>query len=131
MAPLLFHKDVFIPPHAQRPLHEGPLRYGTHATNVASGGGGHQAIELPAEFQAKGAILVEAELNPTTGAVEKQVWRQRLDDEWDLCFPMLPGGFVKTVWLNHRTDTHKTLNKAKFVGGYQWRCMKNKLALNS
>lgn len=124
---LLFHKDVYIPDHAKVPLHEGALRYGHHATHVAAGGGGHAEITLPLEFSAKNAVLVEVELNSRTGAVEKQVWRQNLCSEWDLCFPMIAGGFIKTVWLNHKTDTHKTLNKGKFVGGYQWRCMKNKL----
>jgi hypothetical protein len=127
MAPLLFHKDVFIPDFAKVPLHEGPLRYGNHAKNVTAEGGQHKSIPLPEMFVAKNATLIEVEVNPVTGEVEKQVWRQPLDNEWDMCFPMIAGGFVKTVWLNHRTDTHKTLNKAKFVGGYQWRNMRNKL----
>lgn len=125
--PLLFHRDVYIPDHAKVPLHEGALQYSKHAQHVASGAGDYDAIELPKEFSGRNATLIEVELNERTGAVEKQVWRQKLNDEWDLCFPMLAGGLVKTVWLNHRTDTHKTLNKAKFVGGYQWRCMKGKL----
>lgn len=127
MSFLLFHKDVFIPEHARRPLHEGALRYGSHATHVTTSGGGHEDIELPKRFAASDATLIEVELDAKTGEVLKQVWRQRMNDEWDLCFPMLAGGFVKTVWLNHRSDTHKTLDKSKFVGGYQWRCMKNKL----
>lgn len=126
-APLLFHKDVFIPDFAKKPLHEGSLRYGTHARNVSSDGGQYRGIALPAVFIAKNATLIEVELNPVTGEVEKQVWRQPLNAEWDMCFPLLSDGFVKTVWLNRRDDTHKTLNKAKFVGGYQWRNMRNKL----
>ncbi len=128
--PLLFHKDVYLPDHAKVPLHEGPLKYGQHAAHVASGAGEYGAIPLPADFAARQATLVEVEVNEKTGAVEKQVWRQRLDDEWDICFPMLPGGFIKTVWLNRRTDTHKTLDKKKFVGSYQWRCMRGKLKPN-
>jgi hypothetical protein len=124
---LLFHKDIYIPDHAKKPLHEGSLRYGTHATHVASGGGDYGVIELPKEFASKGAVLIEVELNERTGAVEKQVWRQPFDAEWDICFPMIKDGFIKTVWLNRRTDTHKTLDRKKFVGGYQWRCMKGKL----
>lgn len=127
MAPLMFHKDVFIPDFAKVPLHEGPVRYAKHANHVSAGAGSYDQIPLPPVFVAKNATLVEVEINPVTGEVEKQVWRQPLNDEFDLCFPMLPDGFIKTVWLNHKTDTHKTLNKGKFVGGYQWRCMKNKL----
>ncbi len=128
MSSLLFHKDVFIPEHARQPLHQGALRYGNHASHVSTNGGDYADIELPRQFSAEDAILIEAELDAKTGQVIKQVWRQRMNEEWDLCFPMLAGGFVKTVWLNRRTDTHKTLDKKKFVGGYQWRCMKNKLS---
>ncbi len=124
---LLFHKDVFIPEFAKKPLHEGEVRYARHALHVSGGTEAIQAIELPREFDAKKATLIEAEVNPLTGDVEKQVWRQPLDEQWDLCFPMMPGGFIKTVWLNARTDTHATLNRTKFVGGYEWRKMKNKL----
>lgn len=126
-APLMFHKDFFVPDFAAVPLHEGPVRYSVHAKNVAHQGGVYTQIPLPEVFVAENATLIEVELNPVTGAVEKQVWRQPLNDEYDLCFPMLPDGFIKTVWLNHKKDMHATLNRNKFVTGYQWRCMKNKL----
>lgn len=127
MAPLMFHKDVFIPDFAKVPLHEGAVKYSKHAGNVCMGGGSYEQIPLPPVFVAKNATLIEVELNPVTGEVEKQVWRQPLNEEYDMCFPMMADGFIKTVWLNHKTDTHKTLNKGKFVGGYQWRSMRNKL----
>lgn len=127
MAPLMFHKDVFIPAEARAPLHEGEVKYAQHARNVASGTDSIRAIELPAQFDASKATLVEVEINPESGEIEKQVWRQALDDKWDLCFPMIPGGFIKTVWLNERTDTHTTLRKGRYVTGFQWRSMKNKL----
>lgn len=126
--PLLFHKDVFLPEFSKKPVYAGPLHYSQHARNVAQEGGGHGAIELPATLNSKEAVLVEVELDNRTGSVQKQVWRQPLNEEWDLCFPLIPGGVVKTVWLNHRTDTHKTLDKTKFVSGYQWRGMKNKFS---
>jgi hypothetical protein len=127
MAPLLFHKDVFIPDFAQAPIFEGKLTYSRHAQNVTLGDGTRTDIPLPPVFVAKDATLVESEINPMTGAVEKQVWRQHLDAENDLCFAMLPTGFIKTCWVNAKRDTHKTLQKAKYVGGFQWRSMKNKL----
>ena len=125
--PLLFHKDVYIPDHAKVPLHEGALKYGQHALNVSSNCAELPHIELPVSFTAKTAVLIEVELNEKTGAVEKQVWRQKLNEDWDMCFPMIGGGFVKTVWLNHRTDTHKTLNKNKFVSAYQWRTLRGRM----
>ena len=131
MEALIFHKDVFIPDFAKVPLFEGKLRFSggrdSHADHVTREGGGYEGIPLPANFIAKNATLIEAYINPQTGEVEKQVWRQKLDDKRDICFPMLRGGFVKTVWLNDRTDTHSTLRRERYVGGFQWRNMKNKL----
>lgn len=125
---LMFHKDVFIPDFAKQPLHTGPLTYSRHAQNVSGDGGSQlRAIDLPTHLDLTQAKLVEVELNPVTGEVEKQVWRTPLDEQNDLCFPMLPNGFVKTVWLNARTDQHDTLRKSRYIGGYQWRNMKNKL----
>lgn len=121
MPPLLFHKDVYIPEHARAPIFTGTLRYSRHASNVSTG------ETLPATFDGSGATLVEAELNPVTGQLEKQVWRMPLDDKNDMCFPLLADGTVKTVWLNSRSDTHKTLGRTRYVGGAQWRGMKNKL----
>lgn len=126
-AALIFHKDVFIPDFARLPIFEGALTYGRHAQNVSAGDGAQTAIDLPKVFDASKATLVESEVNPQTGEVEKQVWRQSLDAENDLCFAMLPTGFIKTVWLNAKRDTHATLQRAKYVGGFQWRNMKNKL----
>lgn len=127
MNALMFHKDVFIPDFAKVPLHEGALRYSRHACNVTVSNGQLEDIPLPPTFVASNATLVEVELNPTTGEVEKQVWRQPLDDKRDMCFPMLRGGFVKTVWINDRTDQHATLQRQRYIGGFQWRNMKNKL----
>lgn len=126
-APLMFHKDVYIPEHARAPIFTGELKYSRHALNVSSGSDSITALTLPVSFDGKGATLVEAELNPTTGEVEKQVWRMPLTEKDDLCFPLLPNGVVKTVWLNARTDTHETLRKTRYVGGAKWRGMKNKL----
>ncbi len=123
----MFHKDVYIPDFARVPLFEGRLNYARHAQNVSAGQGQLAQIELPEVFDASKATLVEVELCPRTGAVEKQVWRMPLDETNDLCFPMLAGGFVKTVWLNARSDTHTTLQRTRYVGGAQWRKMRNKL----
>jgi lipase chaperone LimK len=127
MPPLLFHKDVFLPEFAQLPLFEGKLTYSRHARNVTQEHAAMDAIVLPAVFAARNATLIEAELNPATGQVDKQVWRQPLDARRDLCFAMLAGGFVKTCWVNDRTDTHATLQRGKYVRSHQWRAMKNKL----
>lgn len=131
MSPLLFHKDVYIPDFAKAPIFEGTLTYSKHAQHVTYGDGSQKAIPLPPVFVAKDATLVESEVNPRTGEVEKQVWRQHLDAENDLCFAMMPNGFIKTVWVNHKRDTHASLQRTRYVGGAQWRSMKNKLGTKS
>lgn len=126
---LIFHKDVFIPDFAKVPVHVGALRYSRHAQNVSGqGNGGGRALSLPSTFDGKAATLIECELSSCGTQVAKQVWRMRYDNEFDLCFPLLPGGTVPTVWLNHRSDQHSTLSRGKYVGGAQWRKLKNKLA---
>lgn len=127
MTTLMFHKDVFIPDFAQLPMFEGKLTYGHHARNVTLHNDKMDSIPLPPVFVAENATLIESEVNPTTGKVEKQVWRQPLDEHRDLCFAMIAGGFIKTCWVNDRTDTHSTLQRGKYIRSYQWRCMKNKL----
>lgn len=128
MAPLLFHKDVYLPEHARLPVYQGALTLSRHARNVTAGDGVEDAIPLPKEFTGEGATLIEVELDARTGQVTKQVWRQHLDAKSDLCFPMLPGGFVPTFWVNAKSDKHSTLQRGKYVGGSQWRNMRNKLA---
>lgn len=103
------------------------MKYARHAQHVSAGNGALSEIQLPTQFEASNATLVEAEINPETGAVEKQVWRMPLDDTNDLCFPMLAGGFVKTGWLHARSDTHATLQRTRYVGGAQGRKMRHKL----
>ncbi len=125
---LIFHKDVFIPDFAKAPVYVGALRYSRHAQNVSGLVPGGQALRLPATFESKGATLIECELSACGTRVSKQVWRMPYDSDFDLCFPLLPDGTVPTVWLNHRADQHSTLSRAKYVGGAQWRKLKNKLS---
>ena len=124
---LIFHKDVYIPDFAKAPVYVGALRYSRHARNVSGQVPGATALALPETFDGTKGVLVECELSPCDTEVTKQVWRLPYDSEFDLCFPLLPDGTVPTVWLNHRKDQHSTLARNKYVGGAQWRKMRNKL----
>ena len=58
--------------------------------------------------------VVEAEVS--YGRVTKLVVRQAQCPQCDRVLVLVPrdGGFtVVTCWLNHKTDTHKTLNRAR------------------
>lgn len=112
--PYLFHAEVFMPERYRRPIHEGELRYGPHALREARGDRyGH--IELPACFTAAGAQLIEAEYDEREDAVVKQVWRQPLDAKRDIVLVINRNGFVKTVWVNLRTDKHRSLDASRYV----------------
>lgn len=58
--------------------------------------------------------VVEAEVS--YGKVTKLVVRQSQCPQWDRVLVLVPrdGGFtVVTCWLNHKSDTHKTLNRTR------------------
>lgn len=110
----LFHKDVFMPASARSPVFEGKLRYSHHAIS-ASQTDRFGDITLPAMFSVANAELIESELSDDGAIVLKQVWRQPLDDKRDLVLAITRDGRVKTVWINLRSDKHRTLQAGKYV----------------
>jgi hypothetical protein len=116
MSSLLFHSEVFMPASAKKPIHEGPLRYRKHAFDE-SRNDRYGQIALPAEFSSSNAQLIEAEvlLEHDQARVVKQLWRQPLDAKRDLVMAILEGGMVKTVWVNLKTDKHRSLDKSRYM----------------
>lgn len=60
--------------------------------------------------------VVEMELAFNGSLVTKLVVRQPQSPDWDRVLVLVPNGegwTVVTCWLNHRKDTHKTLNKSR------------------
>ncbi len=110
----LFHSEVFMPERYKAPIFEGELRYRPHALDEAKRDR-YGNIELPSFFNAAQAELIEAEFDVDRDQVTKQVWRQRLDATRDIVLVIGRGGFVRTVWVNLRSDKHRTLNRAKYV----------------
>jgi hypothetical protein len=110
----LFHKDVFMPPSAKSPVFEGKLKYSFHAIK-ASQSDRFGDITLPEMFSVANAELIESELSDDGKVVLKQVWRQALDDKRDLVLVITRDGRVKTVWINLRSDKHRTLQVDKYV----------------
>lgn len=110
----LYHAQVHLPAAFARPIFEGRLNYGAHAKNAAkSDRYGH--FELPECFFARNARLIEAELDTDRNIITKQVWRQQLDSHRDLVLVINRDGFVRTVWINLRSDRHTSLNTARYV----------------
>lgn len=110
----LFHVEKFMPVSATTPVHRGQLKYSFHA-QTASQNDRFGSITLPELFNPEKAKLVEAEMNTARTVVLKQVWRQRLDYQRDLVLVIVAGGLVKTVWINKKSDKHKTLDLSKYA----------------
>lgn len=112
----LFHTEVFVPNRLRKPCFEGRLKYRPHALEESQlDRYGH--IALPEFFEADKAKLIEVELGDDCETVLKQVWRQSLDAVRDLVLVITPSGFVKTVWVNLKSDKHRTLNRGRYVKG--------------
>jgi len=104
---MLYHKDIYWPESAARPLGGLPLRYGGHATGRAQKLGVSLPATLPERFE-----LIEVELDQ--GEVQKWVTRFPWTTNDDLVMVVKPNGFVKTVWLNHKDDKHCTLRCRRY-----------------
>lgn len=51
------------------------------------------------------------------GTITKLAYRSHHCERYDICYVLVPIGNqmrVKTVWLNDKNDTHKTLNENKY-----------------
>jgi hypothetical protein len=115
---MLFNKAVFIPQEFEMPLFKGKLNYTRHALNVSEDGYGEK-ITLPTHLP-KDAKVVEVEVDMVKRTV-KQVIRFKMSHSFDLVMPVHLDGRVTTVWLNERSDNHKTLDKSKFTSAAAYR----------
>lgn len=100
------------------------LTYSKHA-KLQSKSDRYGEIKLPVVLDVSKAQIVEIDYCPIHNIVTKFVLRKRYTNLLDLCFVTIPtefesSYFVKTVWINERTDTHKTLDSKKYCqGGYR------------
>ena len=116
MKQFIFHSDVFMPARYAAPCHEGKLEYTGHAKREAAKDR-YGKIDLPDEFHAGSGQLIETEVQYDGEEVRvvKQLWRQPLDERRDLVMAIVPGGRVKTVWVNLSTDKHVSLDRSLYV----------------
>ena len=114
----LYHKDIGLPAlvvdqiRAMGDLH---LSYSTHAMQACLNDR-YGVISRPPMIvnpHALGAVEVEVR----DGIVVKVVVRLSYDDIFDLVMAIAVDqgrAVVKTVWLNHRNDLHRTLDHSKY-----------------
>ena len=107
-------KRYNIETHPQLAKMSFPIRqliYTKHALDRLSAKGANRLDTLTIQP----GDVVEVEIS--YAQLSKIVVRQRQCANWDRVMVLVPEGSsqwkVITCWLNHRTDTHKTLNKAR------------------
>ena len=106
----LYNEQVYMPKLNIRDV-DVQLRYTYHAIEQADCKG----IEnLPDYINLSGSTIVEMEVR--NGKVMKVLARQAYDFKSDITFVILVRDMtVKTVWLNGKDDTHRTLDASKYI----------------
>lgn len=108
----LYHKDIYIPKLTFHKV-DVVLNYTYHAIAAAENDR-YGRIELPETINFNLTEIVELEI--VNGKVFKFVARMHHDTKNDLVLVVLADGYrVKTVWLNRKNDTHRTLDRSKYV----------------
>lgn len=87
------------------------LTYGHHALKAAQSDR-YGVIRLPGSVEFAGMQVVEAEFY--RDCLQKLVVRVRYCERFDLVLVLGGTGFVRTVWLNERSDKHSTLDRSKY-----------------
>ena len=114
----LYHADIYLPP-VPLPRGQFALTYSKHAEQEARRDR-YGYITLPAYLDTRIAKVVEVEIE--NGVALKIVYRFAFDASRDIILVVMPPAhkgrghlFVKTVWLNERSDNHKTLRSDRYA----------------
>ena len=108
----LYHIEIGFPAWFQRPTGKVRPQYGNHA-RFESQIDRYGRIQLPVEIDlAKFQVI---EIGVEDGRLVKMLVRGQLDATRDICVVLTNTGFVKTVWVNLRTDKHRTLDRSKYL----------------
>lgn len=109
----LYHKDLGIPESIPTRFGTLDLFYSKHALHAANTDR-YGYIQLPDTLNTDKARVIEVEV-ASDGCVEKVLYRVPHCGTFDLLIAVIPyRGFVKTVWLNKKSDRHSTLNHANY-----------------
>ena len=111
---MLYHSEISIPEKVKKQLPSGiiKLQYTHHAIN-ASKNDRYGEIPVFKGLNLDNAKVIEIETE--NDKIEKVLYRCSWTDEKDVCIAVLIAtGTVKTVWVNLKSDIHKTLDKSKY-----------------
>lgn len=114
----LYHADIRLPDGFRLPNRVITLSFTRHAREARQNDRYGYIPPIPVidlgQFQT-------VEVGMEDGRVAKVVVRGELDDERDIILILIPHRpkpnvwTVKTVWCNLRTDSHKTLDRSRYV----------------
>jgi hypothetical protein len=109
---VLYHAAIGLPKWFKAPTGVVAPRYGDHARFEAQVDR-YGKIELPKTIDLSKFKVIEVGVD--NGKVAKVLFRGPLDATRDLCIVLAANGYVKTVWVNLRSDTHRTLDRSKYA----------------
>jgi hypothetical protein len=111
----LYHKEIGFPAGFRAPRDLVMVAYSGHALNSAKDDR-YGEMFLPDRMRLSDFEVIE--IGIIGRRVSKILFRGELDDDRDLCIVLIPNGRspwrCKTVWINERSDAHKTLNASKY-----------------
>jgi hypothetical protein len=109
----LYHYQLGIPREFRTDFGQLFLDYSFHARKAAKTDR-YGEISLPEVLDTSAAMVIEVE-GGLYDEETKVVYRLPHDDEFDLVMAVIPQrAFVKTVWLNRKSDGHGTLDESKY-----------------
>jgi hypothetical protein len=110
----LYHRDIRLPSGYRLPARVVELVWTKHAERAR---GNDRYGEIPRIPVVNLAYCDTIEVGVEGSRVAKVVVRTAFDANVDLVLVLIPGArwTVKTVWFNEVNDTHKTLDRTKYV----------------
>lgn len=112
----LYHRDIRLPDGFRLPARTVGLAWTRHAQQ-ASHNDRYGQVPWWSSLDLSHCDVIEVGM--TGRRVEKVVVRTELDHINDVVYVLIPNGLnpwtVKTVWINRKRDSHKTLDRSKYV----------------
>lgn len=107
----LYHTEIGLPKWFTAPACTVSPRYGDHARFEAQVDR-YGKIQLPKTIDLSKFKVIE--VGAEGQRVTKILFRGSLDAKRDLCIVLQPDGYAKTVWVNLKSDTHRTLDRSRY-----------------
>jgi hypothetical protein len=112
----LYHADIRLPDGFRLPARLVELNWTRHADAARFN---DRYGEIPYLPIVNLALCKVIEVGLEGRRVRKVVVRTSLTDTHDVVLVLIPGPnewTVKTVWVNERNDSHRTLDRSRYVG---------------